>query len=53
MDGDKKRHFLLPPPFRTLSLAISPGFMDSALVFGVLDQVKPVFGKPSVLPHPG
>jgi hypothetical protein len=26
--------------------------MDSALVFGVLDPVKPILGKPRVLPHP-
>jgi len=39
-DGDKKRHSLLPPPFRTLSLASPPALVDSALVLGVLDEIK-------------
>jgi len=44
-DGDKKRHSLLPPPFRTLSLACSPAFMDSAVVLGALDAVNSVLGE--------
>jgi hypothetical protein len=43
-EGDKKRHSLLPSPFRTLSLASSPVFVDSALVLGVLDKIKLVPG---------
>jgi hypothetical protein len=50
--GDKKRHSRLPPPFRTLSLASLPAFVDSALVLGALDAVKSVLGEPKGLPPP-
>jgi len=39
-DSDKKRHSLLLSPLRTLSLASSFEFVDSALVLGVLDEIK-------------
>src|SRR6266852_9147662 len=51
-DGDKKRHSLLPPSFRTLSLACSPPFMDSTVVLGALDAVNSVLGESKGLRPP-
>jgi len=53
MYSDKKRHSFASAPFRTLSLAIPPPFLDSALVLGVFDHVQSVQGMPkALLLHP-
>jgi hypothetical protein len=51
-DSDKKRHSLASAPFRTLSLAIPPAFLDSALVLHVFGAVSPALEASKALPPP-
>jgi len=51
-DGDKMRHSLALWPFHTLSLASPPAFVDSALVQGVLDEIKLPSGEPTPMSVP-